>query len=110
MEQYELAEKQILTELPQKYPKTFEIFIIFKMFLTTIFGAIFNLEITDDGVYYGMIWMWIVEFAASIMILTVTFSNTPKYSIWTAVGIVCIMQFIAFLIHIAVGHTRNYTS
>lgn len=109
MEQYELAEKQVLTELPTKYPMMFEVFIIVKLFLTTIFDAIFNLEITDDSVYYGIIWIWIVEFAVCLIVMIVTFCNVDRgYSMSTAYTITAIAQVVTFIIHTAIGHTRNY--
>jgi len=104
MEQYELAEKQVITELPQRYPQLFEIFIIVKLFITTIF----NSEITDEKVYYGIIWMWINEFVVSICVLITTFYNVKHgYSISTAFLIVGGFQVIAFIIHAVVGHTKN---
>lgn len=103
MEEYKLAEKQVLTELPKKYPKLFEIFIIIKMFLS----ACFSTEIVDDSVYYTMVSMWGFEFAISIVVLIVTFTN-KSHSVWVAIGIVFIIQIIATLIHLVIGNTKTY--
>lgn len=107
MEEYELLENKILTEFPNRYPKLFEIFIIFKLFLITILGNIFSNCIEDDYVYYGMIWLWVVNWIASLTILATTFVHNQEYSMTTAFYIVFILQFVCFVIHTIVGHTKN---
>ena len=101
MESYKVAEEQILTELPTKYPQLFELFVLIKTLLNISFGTKF-----DGDSWCVMFAAWIIGGAISVISIMVCMFN-DQYDITLAYMGVPLIMFVLFVIHMVMGRAKS---
>ena len=103
MESYKVAEEQILTELPTKYPQLFELFILIKTLLNVSFGTKFS----SGDAYATMFVVWIISGIISAIALMVGVFNPDKFSLSSVIMGVVVLEAVVFLIHMVMGRVDD---
>ena len=106
MESYELAEKNILTEIPSKYPKTFELLVLFKFIITSIFG-VFSTKIIKDEAYTTITVIWVLDAIISTIMVWIAIGNHTTYPIINNYVGIGVINSVCILIHLMIGNTET---